>query len=231
MRLLRFLNLLLLSVLLVGCKVVIKVPENGRVKSESGAWVCHAGETCMIEVTGTDFDELFVGIPESGYTFQKWRAGDGYFCGGRARPCRLVTKTFGGNPVLEGILASEREFILEPVFISTSAAEQHTVSASGGSYEFLNGVVLDIPPGAVDEPVSFTVTDLPAASVDSVLSYRSGEVSEKRYLGGFSVTPDFEFNIPITATFPVAALGSYETPMQIEVERPDQQYWFEKTVL
>jgi hypothetical protein len=216
---------------LAGCKIVISVPNHGLVQSQSGAWVCHSGDSCTIDVVDALFDETFEAIPESGYQFSHWRKDRGYFCGGTSNPCRILTTLFAGNEALEALLAADLTFYLEPVFHSNSASSQHTIATEGGTYEFVNGVVLDVPPGALDQPVTIDVSDLPEADVSAILESQTGAVSEKRYLGGFSVNPDVDFKKPVTATFSVEAPLSYETLMQIEVERSDQKYWFEKTAL
>ena len=57
-----FLTLLVIAVV-SGCKVVVIVPEGGRVISESGAHVCNASESCEISVVDFFFDETFVAEP------------------------------------------------------------------------------------------------------------------------------------------------------------------------
>ena len=216
---------------LTGCKVTIRVPEHGVVESQSGAWVCHSGDSCTVDVVDTLFDETFVAVPQQGYQFSHWRKERGYFCGGTSNPCRILTTLFAGNEALEALLTANLEFFLEPVFQSASASDQHTIDAEGGTFEFLNGVLLEVPPGALDQPVTIKVSELPEADVRGIFSSQAGAVSGKRYLGGFSVTPDVDFLEPVTATFPIEALLSYETLMQIEIERPEKKYWFEKTLL
>ena len=227
----RILSALFIACWVAGCKLIITVPPGGHVESQSGTWICRTDEPCTIDVSDSSFKETFVGVPDEGFRFVGWRNDQFYFCGQRDTPCTLSTEGFDSNPKLVEFLEGDQEFFLQPIFVSEAAAAQHTITPAGGTFEFLNGLVLDIPAGAVDESVTVTVTDLPGDEVDPILSFHTGAVSEKRYLGGFSVTPDIEFNVPITATFPVAALEPYEYPMQIEVERGDGKYWFQPTVL
>ena len=231
MRRWKILALTLFVIALAGCKITIQVPEHGRVESESGAWVCQSGDACTIDVVDALFDETFVAVPEPGYQFTHWRKDRAYFCGGTGNPCRILTTLFAGNETLEALLAADLQFYLEPVFRGENASDQHTVGAAGGTFEFLNGVILDVPPGALEQPVTINVSELPETDVTAIFSSQTGAVSGKRYLGGFSVTPDVDFLEPVTATFPIDAPLSYETLMQIEVERPEEKYWFEKTRL
>lgn len=227
----RVLVLVFLSGCLAGCKLTITVPEGGRVESESGAWICRAGETCTIDIADVFFDETFLAVADEGYTFTQWRAERGYFCGGTATSCRVFTSLLAGNAALEALLDADLDFYLQPTFSGAGASTSHTVSPSGGSFEFSNGVVLDIPPGAVDSAVTLTISNLSSAVADPILSFHTRAITGKRYIGGFSVSPDVDFNIPITATFPVAALDPYEYPVQIEIVREEGKYWIEPTAL
>ena len=106
---------------LTACKVVVIVPEGGKVITEDG-FICLAGETCEIDVSDTDFDSTFTAMPDEGVTFQRWKKNPGYLCGGLTRPCRLSTTGFPGNDNLLEILASDDEFFLEPIFIKYDVA-------------------------------------------------------------------------------------------------------------
>lgn len=106
---------LLLAVSVSGCKVQITVPEGGRVVSESGAYVCEAGETCAIDVVDTFFDEVFFAKPATGYRFTAWRKRGASFCGGKQSPCPLSTTFFPDTPLMQ-FLESDSTFFLEPVF-------------------------------------------------------------------------------------------------------------------
>jgi len=109
--------LALLALLLQACKIVIIVPEHGRVTSVNGE-ECLSGQTCVIEVTTTDYEDTFSGVPNPGYVFKRWTFKEGYFCGNRTTSCRLFTTAFVGIQPLLGILASDDDFFLEPVFVT-----------------------------------------------------------------------------------------------------------------
>jgi hypothetical protein len=117
----RWASITLLSLLLAGCKIVVTVPEGGRVTSEDG-FECRAGDTCVIEVTDTTFDSTFTAHAAPAYTFTRWRAKPMAFCGNQTAACRLVTAPIGDNQVLLDLLASDQEFYLEPVFVSYDVA-------------------------------------------------------------------------------------------------------------
>ena len=53
----RRLFILLFAVSLSGCRIIIVVPEGGRVVSDSGEIDCGAGQTCVVEVQDLLFDE------------------------------------------------------------------------------------------------------------------------------------------------------------------------------
>jgi hypothetical protein len=100
-----------------GCRIAIQVPQGGNVKSTDGAFVCKAGETCVIDVVDFFFDETFVAEAESGYYFQNWLKLDGYLCGGETGPCRLATTDHAGSPALQSVLESDQKFFLKPRFV------------------------------------------------------------------------------------------------------------------
>jgi len=100
-----------------------------------------------------------------------------------------------------------------------SASSVQTVDSSGGVLTFPNGVVLDIPPGAVAEPVEIEVTDVDCADAEALLSSVVFQSHAKACLGGFSAKPDgLTFAKPVTATVPVRPLEPMEIPVQVELD-------------
>jgi predicted secreted Zn-dependent protease len=73
---------LCLSVLLMGSKLIIRVPEGGEVVSSSGLVACAAGETCTVDLQQGRFAETFTAVAASGYAFKGWAGGAGAVCGG-----------------------------------------------------------------------------------------------------------------------------------------------------
>ena len=106
-----------LVTLSVACKLVVTVPEGGKVVSEDG-FVCLAGETCVIEVTDDSFDSTFTAMADDGYTFTIWAPKKRAFCRYSSTPCKLSTNGFADNQKLLDVLASQLEFHLQPVFVS-----------------------------------------------------------------------------------------------------------------
>jgi hypothetical protein len=99
------------------------------------------------------------------------------------------------------------------------------VDSAGGIFEFPNGVILDIPEGAVDQETVIEITDISCEQVDELLSARVYASHKKRCLGGFLAEPDgLVFNIPITATLPVQPVDAGEIPIQLEINHSDQSY-------
>lgn len=112
----RLLTFFTLGLSLTGCKILIEVPQGGKVVSVSGAYECPAGSTCSVEVEDLLFDETFTVVAEEGYTFEGWRKGDRLLCGGFTAPCPLFTYFFEGNAALLSLLESDETYFLEPVF-------------------------------------------------------------------------------------------------------------------
>ncbi len=111
-------GLLALTLLaLTGCNLEIRVPQGGTVRSTDGAYVCEAGQTCVISVVDFFFDQTFVAEPAMGYYFSSWRDKDGYLCAGETGPCRLATAGYEGNPEVQAFLESDQTFSLEPRFV------------------------------------------------------------------------------------------------------------------
>ncbi len=106
-----------IALALSGCKLEIRVPQGGTVVSSDGAYVCAAGQTCIIDIVDLFFDETFVAMPAQGYYFSRWKDKDGYLCGGDSTPCKLATAQFEGHPALLTFLESDETFFLEPRFV------------------------------------------------------------------------------------------------------------------
>ncbi len=116
----------LLGCLLTGCKIVVTVPEGGRVVTEDG-FVCEAGQTCVIEVSDTSFDSTFTAKEKPGYTFTRWRYKSRAFCGNQGTPCHLSTGQLSGDQAFLDLLASDEEFFLEPIFVNYDVTWWRTV--------------------------------------------------------------------------------------------------------
>jgi hypothetical protein len=138
----------LLTLLLFGCKLVVTVPEGGRVVTEDG-FVCVGPAECVIEVTTDDFDSVFTAEPARGYTFTQWAKKKSSFCGHKTTPCPLSTKGFSAKQILMDVLASDREFYLEPIFVQYDVAYWRRVLAEidQGSFStasYLYGATPDV---------------------------------------------------------------------------------------
>ena len=107
---------LLAGSLLAGCKLVIKVPEGGSVKSQSGDYDCAEGKTCRYDVDDLEFSDIFTGVGKGDNRFVRWKKRKGGLCGGNTTPCQLATAPLASNPLLLAVLESDEKFFLEPVF-------------------------------------------------------------------------------------------------------------------
>ena len=107
---------IVLAVVLSGCKIKVTVPEGGSVKTQSGAFSCAAGKMCTIDVVDLFFDEVFVATADGEHQFIAWQGGDRTFCGGSSNPCTLSTAGFAGNSILMSFLEGDEKFHLKPYF-------------------------------------------------------------------------------------------------------------------
>jgi hypothetical protein len=115
---------------LSGCKLEIRVPQGGSVVSTDGAFICEAGQTCLIDVVDLFFDETFVAEPAHGYYFRNWEERDHFLCGGESEPCRLSTADFEGSAVLQSMLESDETFFLKPRFVWTATCPEPKIVIS-----------------------------------------------------------------------------------------------------
>jgi predicted secreted Zn-dependent protease len=86
------------SLLLMGSKLIIHVPQGGAVVSSSGLFACDAGESCTIDINEHHFAETFTAVPAAGYAFNHWQNGTAAICGGsNSMQCdELGADPFGG---------------------------------------------------------------------------------------------------------------------------------------
>lgn len=124
-----FLGLLvMLLVAMAGCKVVVRTPEHGYVESLSGTYLCQPESVCEIDVTDTQFDEVFLAYSsDDSRTFSHWRRkyrgdDDDYLCGKRLEDCSLATTLFDQFEFLLGFLETDQRFFIEPVFVRSIAS-------------------------------------------------------------------------------------------------------------
>ena len=110
-------GLALICVLLSACKIVVIVPEGGKVVSADG-FICNSGETCEIEVTDDTFTSTFTAMAEEGYAFARWKKVQRGFCGNTTSPCRLSTEGANDHSWLLNIINSDDEAYLVPVFVN-----------------------------------------------------------------------------------------------------------------
>lgn len=112
----RVLLLVGLSVLLSACKLAVIVVEGGEVQSvQSGT--CMAGAVCIHEINAADFTETFTAVPDPGWYFDGWNAGDGFFCATESgSSCVLNNANLGGNAAVQAIIATDTAFYLLPRF-------------------------------------------------------------------------------------------------------------------
>lgn len=99
-----------------GCKIQINVSEGGNVTTSSGAYECHSGQTCTIDINDLFFDEEFIAEPTEGFQFVKWKKVERGLCAGKNIPCRIVSDWARLHQFFMAILESDNIFYLEPEF-------------------------------------------------------------------------------------------------------------------
>jgi hypothetical protein len=99
------------------------------------------------------------------------------------------------------------------------------IGEAGGTFEFPNGVVLQVPPGALTQATAIEVTDVECSQVDEILSAHNFDTHEIRCLGGFAGKPDgLEFLLPVTAIIPIPQLEPGEMPVQFKADLDARKY-------
>ncbi len=111
------LTAVVITLTLSACKIIVEVPPGGEVLSQDfGANNCPTASVCEVEITDASFTDSFRAVPFTGYEFVGWRRQLGYLCGGLLGDCTLTTAPFAGNEFLLGLVASDIEFGVAPVF-------------------------------------------------------------------------------------------------------------------
>lgn len=112
-----------ISVLLMGSKVIIHVPEGGSVVSSSGLVACSAGEVCTVDIDPRHFSETFIAVAEPGYTFAGWGKAPGAVCRASSNPhCEELDKSaFAAGFAPRPSSATRR---MNPRFTSTSGSSR-----------------------------------------------------------------------------------------------------------
>ena len=119
-----------LSIHQTSCKVAVVVLEGSEVQSTSSG-TCVSGTNYIMKVKDTNFSEIFTAVPENGWYFEKWNAGDSFFCGNSTNPtCRVSNEEFENHIEIYLWLWSEKTFYLRAVFWR----EPHMVTVRGKTW-------------------------------------------------------------------------------------------------
>ena len=111
---LKFLLLMSIAAVMVGCKLAVIVVEGGKVRSTRSGF-CRS--ICVVDVSDPYFSDTFGAVPDEGWYFQKWNLGSGFFCSGSTEPtCPLSFEGHEESEVVEEMVASSELFYLMPVF-------------------------------------------------------------------------------------------------------------------
>ncbi len=125
------LSLFVLALVLSGCRLAVIAVQGGEVQSiRSGT--CLAGNVCVNEITDTSYSEAFTAVPDTGWNFVKWNAGDNFVCENSTNPvCSVSNTLIAGNPAAEAIVASDETYYIMPVFVEVGVPILDTVTVDG----------------------------------------------------------------------------------------------------
>lgn len=203
---------------------IIQILDNLEI-SPSEIILKGTGATAQITVTGELSNGRVVDITNSSYG-TTCSSNNPYVAA--VSTSGLVTAISGGET---NILVTNGQYMANiPAKVEVMQSTQ-TVGPGGGTLEFHNGMVLEIPAGAVDTEVDITIKDLSYAEVDSVL--QSYGLTPKYLAGGFEGKPDgLIFNVPIIATIPVGPReDSGDLPLLFAVDMGELTYTLANTQL
>ena len=95
--------------------------------------------------------------------------------------------------------------------------ESVLVNSQGGEFAFSNGIILNIPPDAVENETIIEISDIDCNDVNVVLNQTNFRPYKRRCIGGFSGKPDgLIFKKPVSAIVPVKQLMPFEIPLLIK---------------
>ena len=102
--------------------------------------------------------------------------------------------------------------------------EAVTISPSGGTYYLSNGIVLEVPEGAVSEPVTVRLRGVREEEVMPI--FQSYGLTEKYFMAAYDAEPKgFKFNKPINIFLPSEPLKNSTTlPFLFDVNLVNQIY-------
>lgn len=130
---------LLVMSLLAGCKLALISVYGGQIQSESGRYVCQVGRNCLVEITDTNFSDVFTAVPLSGYEFVKWQSGPGFLCADSTDPvCSVSNLALDGSPAADSIIASDSIFYLLPIFRTITLPDNADIEFLSGREFFIN---------------------------------------------------------------------------------------------
>jgi len=149
--------------LLQGCNLKIVAPLSGSVVSDSGMYICQPGEKCTITSSRGLLNEVFRSIPEQGYFFQYWLAGDNNICADEVEACSTLSNS--GVALDQGLISQvtsgQASFTLQPKF-----------KLQNGSNAPINAIRADVD-------VNYETVEYPVdgATYDEVIAQIQGEAN------------------------------------------------------
>ena len=112
----------MLVLMLTSCRLGVSVFEGGDVISASTERHCFEGGTCEFAIDDPLFTETFTATPRYGYEFTRWRAGEGFLCGGSTDP--VCDITLDGSALSQAVVSSGHMGYLMPEFACTAVCPE-----------------------------------------------------------------------------------------------------------
>lgn len=107
------LPLCLILTLSAGCNLEITNPQGGHVESTSGNFDC-LQTVCDFALTSS-FNETFTAVADDGWSFEGWKSGDDYQCGGSTDSCSIEADPL--TDTVAALLPTPVYSYLEPIFV------------------------------------------------------------------------------------------------------------------
>ena len=109
---------------------------------------------------------------------------------------------------------------------AVSQGESQIVGPEGGMFEFANGIILSVPPGALTQTVTISIKNLDCAVIEPIIQSPVISTLEKRCIFGFVAKPEgLTFTTPVTASLPVPSLAEGERVIWADIDEEVGTYY------
>jgi hypothetical protein len=129
-------------------------------------------------------------------------------------------------------LACDASGLVSDSVCEVDLATVRIVGEDGGRLVFPNGIVLDVPPDAVDRDMAIGLRSIDCAEIDPFLNARPINSHAKECVAAFDITPStLTLSKPAILTLPMAHRQADEIPVLLEVFPQESDYAYRPTDL